>query len=167
MPCTTTQKTIGPTIIEISLRKPTEKTFRPMAKPGTATPKHDAQHQTGEDLNEERLAKWLPRGGRWYGLLHGVRLRLEAGPARPAEADCRSKDHAILVETGYWAVAEAVGSVVSGSLQGHSGAHPGRAADGNAAVLGDGEGTRRVNARPCLAARAMRLAGGSGRPASG
>src|SRR3979411_743506 len=38
MPCTTTQNTIGATIIEISFRKASLKIFRPMAKSGTAMP---------------------------------------------------------------------------------------------------------------------------------
>src|SRR5882672_8006476 len=38
MPCTTTQNTIGATIIEISFRKASLKIFRLMAKSGTAMP---------------------------------------------------------------------------------------------------------------------------------
>src|ERR1700704_1288013 len=38
MPCTTTQNTIGATIIEISFKKASLKIFRPMAKSGTAMP---------------------------------------------------------------------------------------------------------------------------------
>ncbi len=38
MPCTTTQNTIGATIIEISFRKASLKILRPIAKSGTAIP---------------------------------------------------------------------------------------------------------------------------------
>src|SRR4051812_45369739 len=38
MPCTTTQNTIGATIIEISFRKASLKIFSPMAKSGAAMP---------------------------------------------------------------------------------------------------------------------------------
>src|SRR5471030_1860531 len=39
MPCTTTQKTIGATIIEMSFRKASLKNFRPVAKPGVIMPR--------------------------------------------------------------------------------------------------------------------------------
>ena len=38
MPCTTTQNTMGATIMEISLRKASLKNFSPTAKPGAAMP---------------------------------------------------------------------------------------------------------------------------------
>ncbi|MGY4175178.1 hypothetical protein ACVIHH_000469 [Bradyrhizobium sp. USDA 4518] len=38
MPCTTTQNTIGATIIEISFRKASLKIFNPIAKSGAAMP---------------------------------------------------------------------------------------------------------------------------------
>ena len=57
MPCTTTQKTIGATIIEISFRKASLRTLSSIANFGVGHAQDDAEHQGGKDLHKERFVE--------------------------------------------------------------------------------------------------------------
>src|SRR5271156_1578066 len=63
MPCTTTQNTIGATIIVMSLRKPSLNTSRPLAKSGAYTP---IKMPTSAATRTWRKSEWYmrPRAGR-------------------------------------------------------------------------------------------------------
>ena len=72
MPCTTTQKTIGATIIEISLRKASLKNFKPTANPGASIAERNAEDEAYDHLNEQRFVERRPgRGSDGYGC-HGA-----------------------------------------------------------------------------------------------
>ena len=55
MPCTTTQNTIGATIIVMSLRKASLSTFSSTAKPGVSDAEQDAEQEPDQHLHEQRL----------------------------------------------------------------------------------------------------------------
>ena len=78
MPCTTTQNTIGATIIEISFRKASLEIPRLIAKAGVGYADHDAEQRRHQNLNEQRCIKRLARDRRGGG--HGAgRPTLAAG----------------------------------------------------------------------------------------